>query len=173
MADYNIYIHSVGTSNVGSSMQTTPWSQRGGDSGATTPWGESSGSGGGKGGGNFTNGLLKTAKFISNPDSIISSALGGVLKAAAVVAVAKTVIDIGLSTWEKHADWYELTTGDSSSKLNAQRVRESINFFFNPIGVAIAEYRRIVQRRNENSKREQERLLLGDSVINSYTNKGI
>ena len=78
MADYNIYIHTVGGDGGSINEPTLPWSSRE----VSQPTAVES-----SGGSN----VAKTLGYIANPDSIVASAVTGFTKAIPYVAVAMTV----------------------------------------------------------------------------------
>lgn len=173
MADYNIYIHAIGTgSNNGGFNPTVPWSLREGGEGSspTEAW-----SGSSSGSGSFLPlaGIGRTAAFLSNPDSIVGSAVSSAFKFLPIVAAAGIIIKTGLKIYENALDFSILEGGDYSQQVSYQNFRQTISNIFSPFNTTFNAFRQETAWRVENSKKTQQRALLGDSVINAYTNRGV
>lgn len=169
MPDYNIYIHAIGTgSNGGGFAPTTPWSQREGGDG-TTPtqaWG-------GFGGSGVAGAIAGASRLISNPDSIVAGATSSVFKSAAYVACAALVVRTVVFIGSKVEDYNALLSGDEVIVRRRQDVLQGINNLFHPFSASINNFKQKVLLQQENDKRVSQRQLLGDSVINSYTGRGV
>lgn len=168
MPDYNIYVRAIGTSNASVDNPTVPWSQRETTS-PTVPWGQTEG--------NFTGfnagRVARTAAIFSNPDSIIGGAISKGMKALPAIAAAYAVIKTIEKVYETCLDFSTLKSGDYGPQIAFENTRKSIGNIFKPVSTSINALRSQTQNQVDNQRRSQNRELLGDSVINSYTNRGI
>ena len=169
MPDYNIYVRAVGTSNATLDNPTIPWAQRETTS-PTIPWGQTQ-SGGSVG---FNaGGVARTAAIFSNPDSIIGGAVSKVMKVLPAVAAAYAVYKTCEKIYETCLDFSTLKSGDYGTQIAFQNKRTSIDNIFKPVTTTVNAIRSKTQVEVENQRRSQTRELLGDSVINTYTNRGV
>lgn len=160
MADHNIYIHAIG--GTGSEQSpTSPWQNGGAEQTK------------GEGNGAIPNFIARSAMFLSNPDSLVSSAFSKVATFGIAFASAKIVTSVTLNTLQLVADWHSLYSGDFAPATLISDVRESFNNAFRPISTVIENHRRNVTYRMADTRNSMKLQLLGDSVINSYTNRGI
>ena len=110
MADYNIYVHAVGTGTTTNYNPTTSWSAKeGGESLSPT---SSQTSGGGASGSGAFNAIIRTAGYASNPDSIISKAVTSLARAFPIVAAAFAVVQLGDGVVTTATEFSEIETGD-------------------------------------------------------------
>lgn len=147
-----------------SDSPTTPWNQKGNNA-LTSPWAEmETGSSG------FTS---KAAGIISNPDSIVSGAVGMAAKGGAWVALAYAIIKTGMKVYDTCLDFSSLETGDYSKKLAWDDGRQAISHVLTPFSSTYNYIRTRKQMEITDNRKTLERELLGDSVINSYSNRGV
>ena len=153
-------------------LRTVPWSQRGENGAAaqtTSKGGDSLDSGGGKALSTF----IKGVGYAQNPDSIISKAVTAIGKAFPIVAAAYAVVQLVDSAVTTNIQFNELKTGDYKWGVHYQNFKTGINIGLHPVSSTIQNLKNQQQWERENYRRAQERDLLGDSVINSYTNRGV
>lgn len=172
MPDYNIYIRAI-SGGVGNINPTVPWSMRdngGGAGGATTS--ASSDSLGGAGA-NAASGIIKATSFMANPDSLIASAITAIGKAFPIAAAAYAVVKLGEAILDNAFDFAVLDSGDYRFQTQWQNFKTGTNIALHPISSSISAFKVEKQWQRENYKRQAQRDLLGDSVINSYTGRGV
>ena len=167
MPDYNIYIHAIGTGGATNDNPTVPWSQKeeGGAFSQTTS--QSSGGNGGVGA------FMRAATYAQNPDSIISNAIGKYGKAMAIVGAAYACVKLVQSLQDHIMDFADAENGTQLARIKMEDARQGFNNVFNPVHAIAQSNRTIKEWQRENYKAREERDLLGDSVINSYTNRGV
>lgn len=168
MADYNIYIHTIGST--GNANPTTPWSKSGNTS-PTNPWDneeseESSGSG------SIVKSLAKGISFLNNPDSILGAGISTIAKAIPYVAVAAMVVKTGVKIYEGVSN-YEALMGDYRRKTQYENARNILNNITHPFQSSVTAVKTAFLTQLDNDRRTMQRELLGDSIINSYTNRGV
>lgn len=161
MADHNIYLYAVG--GTGSNQNpTTPWE---GGNGQQT---QSSGSGF-----NGLGAVAQGASFMQSPDSLVGAAISKAVPYLAALVAAKVVVDVGLSVWSKHADWYSMQTGDYEVSIALEDLQANIKNLSSPFSTLIAHNRTRVNNIISSERNAMNLRLLGDSVLNSYANRGI
>ena len=152
--DYNIYIHDK------TSSQSKPTQPRKG--GGTNTVAQKQTSGGTTASGGFS---LKALK----------SGMGGKIPAMGKVGIALYVVKKAADLTEKAIDLAEpfvtRETGDYRFKVAYGNFKIVKNLLFNPIGAFISGITIYQQNRLFNKRQEEERLLLGDSFINSNNRK--
>ena len=170
MADYNIYVHAVGTGSATSQNPTIPWSQReegvGGAAAQTT-----SQSGGGFGNGSVA--FMSMARYAQNPDSLVSTGMSTLAKLVPALAVAAIVVKTADKLITEVEEINAAETGDHRRIVAYQNFKSRVSSVFTPVSTGVNFLKTINQRSREDSKRALQRDLLGDSVINSYTNRGV
>lgn len=162
MADYNIYIHSAISSSTGDA--TKPWwgsnpfiSTKNSDDIASQ----------------VLNGVQKTSNTIMNPDSLIQRGVSAIAKAVPWIAVVYAVIKIGEKIIDTATDYTSMETGDYRSKVDFQNFKANVRRFFMPFSSSINAFRNEREYAIQDEKKRESRILLGDSVINSYSNRGV
>ena len=164
MADYNIYIHSSITASSGEA--TKPWSS--GKSSSNTPWGS-----GDSLASKITQNVSKVSGVMMNPDSLISQGIGFIAKAvpwvALVYVVAKTIDKVASTC----LNYDVLETGDYRSSIDYNNFKSQMSWVFKPFSNAWNEMQAQNKYRIDDYKKSQQRQLLGDSVINASTNRGV
>lgn len=167
MPDYNVYIHAIGTGN-GQSNPTVPWSQR--ESGDGTSQTSSQSGGGGVG---IARAIIRASSYAQNPDSVISQSLSNVAKAFPIVAAAYAVIKVGESIIDNAIEFVEIETGDYRNGVAWKNFKTNMNIVLHPASSSLQAFKIERQWSRENQRARLSRDLLGDSVINSYTNRGV
>ena len=172
MADYNIYIHAIGTGGATNQNPTVPWSQKdeGGAFSQTTP---QSGSGLGVDGVNVAFAISRASNFAQNPDAIVGTAVSGIAKIFPWIAVAFAVTKLVDTAYTTALDFTTLETGDYRAQIQWDNFKTVGNDIFKPVSTLLSSLKTRNQWRIENYKQKAQRDLLGDSVINSYTNRGV
>lgn len=166
MADYNIYLHAIGTGGATNDNPTIPWSQKeGGGAFSQTV----SQSGGFAGGGNF----MRAVAFAQNPDAIVSSSIGRYGRALAVVGAAYACLKLTQTLQDHIIGFAEAENGSQLARIRMEDTRQAFNNLIRPVSAIIQNIKIEKQWQRENYKLQQQRDLLGDSIINSYTNKGV
>lgn len=158
MADYNIYIHYGGM--VQNSNPTQPWANNGEGQGPMQVWRNQQTS---------DNDISE----IETPRDLINLGKGqlskGVAKVAAAFAVIKGVEKVTVTALE----YQSLSSGDYRAQHTVNNYKVMMTAMTNPMGTAFNIISTMLKENIENQKRQQYRELLGDSVINSYTNRGV
>ena len=159
MADYNIYIHSFS----GESNPTTPFQLRGNGSGDSASDGNDSG----------VNGfgiINKAAAFVQNPDSAIGAVMNSattvmgklapVMIGAALVSIAKRVVDL-------YVPYASSASGDYGFQVKYNNFFQEFHNFTHPFSTAIQKQRNQLEIKKTNARNEQERLLFGGTIYSS------
>lgn len=168
MADYNIYIHAIGTGGASNQSPTTPWSAReGGDAFSQTE------SQGGSDASGAVRSFTRAAAFVSNPDSLVSTGISKLAKFIPAILLAGAVVKISDAILSNVIEFSEIESGDYRNGIAYQNFKIGIHNVLRPISTAINHFKIERQWARENRKLEQQRDLLGDSVINSYTRRGV
>lgn len=173
MADHNIYIHAIGTGSATNQNPTIPWSQRESGGAFSQTQSQSTGSNFEGQGMNAAKAITKAAGYAQNPDSIVSAGVAALVKVLPWVAAAYAVVKVGVSITDNVLDFQALETGDYRDQVNWLNFKQVINNIFHPVSTLVQAHKTNIQWANQNYKAKQQRDLLGDSVINSYTNKGV
>lgn len=160
MPDHNIFIHTIGGGG-GDTNPTSAW-----ENGGSKETQSQSSSG--------AFGLLtRSAMYLSNPDSLVSSAFSKAFNIGVTFAAAKVVTGVALDVFQLHADWHALYSGDHSQSVMLSDIRESFNNAFRPISTAFENKKRNVTYRMTDMRNSMKMELLGDSVLNAYGRRGI
>lgn len=175
MADYNIYIHAIGTGGGTNDNPTVPWSQRGQDgSGGAFSQTQSKTSGSvGAAGNNAAHAIIRAASYAQNPDSLVSSAITAIGKAFPIAAAAYACVKLGEAIIDNVIEFGVIESGDYRFQTGWNNAKRSIHNVFHPISSSVESAKIQRQWEKENKKLQAQRDLLGDSVINSYTGRGI
>lgn len=169
MADYNIYIHAI-NGGPGQYNPTAPWSQReGNDSGIFSQ--TQSQTGGGLG--SVPGAITKAVALARNPDSVIATASNTALKALPWVAAAVACVDLGIKAYETALEFATLQSGDFARKTFWDNLKQGTSNIFHPVSSSIQSLKTHIEWTIQNQRRAQDRDLLGDSVINQYTGRGV
>lgn len=117
-----------------------------------------SGSTGGGNGGGFI-------KIIKNP---MGALVGGASKAIPVVAGVLLTAKIADSIVEAVLPYYEGYTGDYRVGFNYSNAKSVIGAVMNPIGTLNNVFTKQMEMYRENLKVQEQRLLTGNSIVNTY-----
>ena len=177
MPDYNIYIHAIGTAGSTGENPTVPWSARESGGGAFSPTSSQSGSSGGGGlggvGSTFARAITKTAGYMQNPDSLVSTGVSMLARVFPWVAVAMAVIKTSESIVNNIVDFSTIETGDYANQVRLNDVKAMMHLVTHPVSTLVQGFKMERQWARENQKLKAQRDLLGDSIINSYTGRGV
>lgn len=167
MADYNIYIHAIGNGTQTAFNPTIPWSQKGQEGASPTqPWQSNESS-------NIANSLMAVGSIAMNPDSIVGTAVSGASKYSAIIAVAAFVVGAVVNITGKVENYKALLSGDKVWVTHREDVQKGFQNLMRPISSEREAYYNKVLLTQQNEKRALESQLLGDSVINRYTGRGV
>ena len=154
MADYNIYIHSLGGETQQS--QTTPWNQN--ENGQMQPWKSTD----------------ESINKNESPENLANAGkVASIAKVAPWVAIAFAVVKTAYSITKTTAEFVALETGDFRVTNAFHDYEAGKNAIFHPISNTVQSIKTLRINRIENQRREMQRSLLGDSEINYYTNRGV
>ena len=154
--DYNIYIRSL--DGGGSANPTTPWKM--GQETQTTSWQAPD--------------AREVISTIANPDTLVAKGVGAVMKAVPWVALAFAVVKGAQSVYSDIILPHEtMLTGDYRQSVAYSNFQNTMHQIFAPISHAVNYQKAKLEMKIENDKRTQNRLLLGDSELNSYTGVGV
>ena len=171
MADYNIYIHAIGTGTQTAFNPTTPWSQRGeGGKSPTQPW-DSGGTGiiGSLQSGMAAGTMLGGSEAIAESSEAATSGGWGSVLVTAAVFVAKQLIQLP----GKIETYQALMSGDKMWLTFREDVRQGFQNTMKPLSTEKQAHYNRIQIAQQNQKRALDRELLGDSVINRYAGRGV
>ena len=162
MADYNIYIHSDNAN--GPSSPTQPWSSSGGwfqgmswDSGSQAK----------------AQTIQAATNVAANPDGLVTYGIAAFAKAIPWIAAAYAVLKLAEQVTSAAISFYGPATGDYKSSVEFSNFETKKGWLLQPFSTLVNHRRTLIEIENENAKRYEQRLLLGDSVINSYSNRGV
>lgn len=156
MADYNIYIHANGSD--GFSSQTKPWdNQNDGGNGFTTA----------------RNALNKTYSFTqSGFTSYAETGVSQLSKVFPAIALGVAVAKIGDKIMTAGFSHLETYTGHYEYSMEWNNFKTAINNVLNPIGSILKVVRRQYQFNLQNQRLDQERTLIGNSILSTSV-KGV
>lgn len=157
MPDYNIYIHSA-TNLGGQDNPTKAWSQQ--NLQQTEAWN------------NDYSGYQQT--YNSNtelPDYLKNRGIDALKKAIPAVAIAIAVYKIANKIVSTIEPFITRESGDYRFQTGYSNFKVGMGMIFNPSGTALNALTYFQENRIFNRGQEQQRLLLGDSFINSYSRK--
>lgn len=161
MADYNIYIHSASSNNGTSNSPTTAWSK------------DNQGSASDDNTGAWVNKATQAIGYAQNPDSLVSQGIGAIAKAVPWVAVAYAAVKLGTTAVDTYFNFQTLNTGSYGSQMIWNNVKTFLTSLLTPFSTSMQYFYSNQQVQIENQKRQLTRELLGDSEINSYSNRGV
>lgn len=156
----------------------------GGSSNPTAPWGtfsEDKSTDGAFSGGNSTSAwggyvastVASITRVAQNPDGIIGGAITKIASAIPWVAAAIAVVKLTEYIVDEVQSVNIITSGNHTDQLAWSNFKAGMGVVLHPISTAYNSWKQEEKWRVENQRREQQRALLGDSVINSYTRRGI
>ena len=155
MPDYNIYIHIAESTSQQS--PTKPWNAEDRES-PTASWQD-----------RFVQGI----NVAENPDMLVSKGVSAVSKAVPAVAVAMLIVKFMDKVATTAIEGYTTETGDYRANYAYNNFKASVGVVFRPFGTVINEFKAQRQFAINDEKRRLTRELLGDSIINSTTNRGV
>ena len=161
MPDYNIYIHSA---NGSSSSPTKPWHAGNTQTSSINENNQAI---------NTAYKVISYVNYAQNPDTLIQKGVNTIEKAVPWVAVAKAVVNIVDGAISSAIDYGALETGDYRNNIEWENFKTKAKNILHPFGT-LTNYLKIKNRiRIDNYRISEHRMLLGDSDINSYTNRGV
>lgn len=159
--DYHIYLHNSTSGQQApqtTPKQVKPIEQR--TSGKTKP--------------NVSGMIATTTNLITNPDSLISSAMSksaGVLKTVGKFVVPLFITHALYRITDKIATEYfaitETASGDYTGSFVLGNIKQSIHNLTHPFSTVFSSFKAQHQIKIGNMRTEQERLLLGGTIYNS------
>lgn len=156
MADYNIYIHSLG--GEGNKSQTSAWKKE--NNAQMIPWRQ------------MEEGDIQGSVALVDNETI--STLGRYSgKVVGIFAAALAANLAAYKIFKTGVDLYTITNGDFRMSTSIGNYEATKNAIFNPIGRTLSYFSQVLRERNETQRRTMQRELLGDSEINRYTNRGV
>lgn len=169
---YDIYIHAV-NGNGGNAAPTTPWGQKEGgspDFQTASQNGVSSLSGAGAG---VARSIVYASAYGQNPDSLVSSAVGMMAKAMPIVAAAYAVVKLGDACISTSLDFHEVESGDYRGGNAYRDFKTTMHNIFTPFSSFMQNIRTLAQWERDSQRAKVEQELLGGSVANAYTRRGV
>lgn len=159
MADYKIYIHSYAEGG-GTTAPTKPWDNQP-SNGETSPFEVAE------------NAIQKTQQFATSGFSSAANTgvatLSRAFPAVALAVVAAKVAESILTTGFQHVETY---TGHYEYSMGFNNFKTAVSNAFNPMGVWFKNMHREYQFNLQNKRIEQERTLVGNSIL-SISVKGV
>lgn len=155
MPDYNIYIHSA--TNLG--VQDSPTKAWGKEKIAQTNAWESDYSG------------FQPIDNIAITDELKGMGTTVLAKAIPAFAIAYAIYKIGTKIIDTIEPFITRESGDYRFNVGYSNFKVGLSNIFNPAGTTLNAITYFQENRIFNRGQEQQRLLLGDSFINSYSRK--
>lgn len=152
--DYNIYIHDK------TSSQSKPTQARKGGGINTTAQKNSS-----------TKKETSSGGFSLQSLKEGWSNMGGWGKAAIIAYAVKKAVDLAVKVVDTVEPFVTRETGDYRFSITYNNVKQVINNFKNPVGTILSAQTYYQVNRLFAAKQEQQRLLIGDSFVNSRSRK--
>lgn len=154
MADHIIYIKALNSASGNNPTQPSTKTS------ATTPFAEREDKGAG---------IKKIAGIVTNPDSLIGKVAGEGVSAAgvigAVVVASAVIADKAISIIEP---FITRASGDYRFNIEYSNFKNTLGLIFRPVSTGLGIANRLQEIDVVNQRKEQNRLLVGDSIINSY-----
>ena len=148
--DYNIYIHDK------TSSQSKPTQAR-------------------KGGGTNTTAQKQTSSGTTASGGFslqsLKEGMGSMGKAAIIAYAVKKAVDLAVKVVDKVEPFVTRETGDYRFSITYNNVKQVISNFKNPLGTILSAQTYYQTNRLFAEKQEQQRLLIGDSFVNSRSRK--
>lgn len=157
MADYNIYIRTIGG--------------EGGEGSAVKPFQ----TGGGDAAKEASQFISKAGAFMENPDSALgavkNAGVGTLSKALPWVGVAILAVGIAAKVTDsivtKYQSYTSSASGDYTDTINYGNFKQLLQNAFTPFSTAIRVQMARLEIRKANARNEQEMLLTGGTILNS------
>ena len=160
MADYNVYIHSLGGTNEETPTKAWTTAQQGNPQ--TTAWGSLDE-------GTFSSGISAFKNEVS--DTVISGTNFTLLKSAPVVAAATAVLNLSVKVNEGIMTFMSRETGNFHIQTRYNNLKATLNAGLHPIQTWINHIKSNQETRLYNYRQQQEQLLIGESFVNNSTRK--
>lgn len=165
--DYNIYLHSIEQASAFGAF-TKPWSNEQQASSPTSAWKQDQDS------------SASTPDILDSIESIARQGLNVLAKSVPEIAIglaivtsvktAASMIDTGIETC---LPYYEASQGDYMLGIQYHNIKTALNSLTHPTS-AINDFLLNQLRTIKNNERKaMQRELLGDSLVNTYTNRGV
>lgn len=116
-------------------------------------------------------GSISANKVVRTIKSPIRSLLGNVSKAVPAIAGSLIAIKVVDQIVETALPFYAGYTGDYTASFNYANVKSAISAVMNPLGTLTSIATRQMEIYRQNTKITQERMLTGNSIINTYGGK--
>ena len=156
--DYNIYIHdSTGGGLGGYSSPTQAWIGGEGN-GETKP---------------FYSDIQNALSQALHPDIMIGKGLSVLAEAFPPLKAALVILKELDGSFQTALDFQTLMTGDYRTAVGYANFKNGVSWLFAPVERTVDLIKNLTEQSIENSRKEQRRLLLGDSDINQYTGRGV
>lgn len=150
--DYNIYIHdSTGGSTT---KRTKAW--LGGNMSKTSQTSN----------GDAIKFASNVIHKISNPDSLVNEGVSAIAKHIPWVAIAFAVVSAAAHITDEITDITTMTTGDYDGKRDWNNFKTVMTMPLQPFSTSLGVLKSYIQVNVTNKKREQQRLLTGESITN-------
>jgi hypothetical protein len=172
MPDYNIYIHAIGTGSATNQNPTVPWSARDGGEAFNQTQSQSGGNAAASGI-NAVAMVGRAAAITQNPDALVGAAFSGAMKALPWIAAAYAVVKTGVSIADTAIEFTEIETGDYRGGNAWKDIKQIFNNLSHPFSSTMQFLKTTSQWERESKRARLEQDLLGGSVINSYTRRGV
>lgn len=150
--DYNIYIHDK------TSSQSKPTQAR--KSGGTNTTAQKNSSA-----------KKETSSGGFSLQSLKEGMMGSIGKAAIIAYAVKKAVDLAVKVVDTVEPFVTRETGDYRFSITYNNVKQVISNFKNPIGTILSAQTYYQTNRLFAEKQEQQRLLIGDSFVNSRSRK--
>lgn len=144
--------------NTSASVGSTPFS-----------FGGDKNSGGSK---NFIQIARLASNFVSGNQlniTAMANALGAGTVVYAILEIAKKAYEITMTTLNYMEPFITTSSGDYNFATELKNFQNTVNAIMSPVGTVINYYQEQNRRRVFNLGQEQNRMLLGDSIINEET----
>lgn len=155
--DYNIYIHDSTGGGLGYSSPTKAWTEGEGNA-ETKP---------------FYSDIQNALSVALHPDMIVGKGISIVAEAFPPLKAALVILKELDGAFQTALDFQTLMTGDYRTAIGYSNFKNGISWLFAPVERSIETLKNLTEQSIENSRKEQRRLLLGDSDINQYTGRGV
>lgn len=167
--DYNIYIHSTDNSNNGS--MTIPWGSATQQNSPTAAWVSPEEKDSGGSGESFK--MKSPSQLLQMGTSALEKAIPEIAIAMAIVAVANKAFNTAEKVIDAALPFYVAETGNYYQNIVWENIKNTVNVIKDPFGTTYNILRARQTTRLENQRRTMQREILGDSMINTYSNRGV
>lgn len=122
-------------------------------------------------GGSSFSGSISVSKVVRTIKNPLGSLLGNASKVAPAIAGSLIAIKVADQIVETALPFYEGYTGDYRPSFNYANTKSVISAVMNPLGTLTSIATRQMEIYRQNTKITQERMLTGNSIINTYGGK--